>query len=254
MNRLILILLLLSQLSIVNALNLASPLAPIPEGRFTFSASYDLNGITITNREIPAIMNRIMGTFTISTTEFFNFGIDLGVSQMDVASDSNDVSLYHGKYGFTSGANIKVSTPRAKDIIGVVGLAKGTWFMTSEDKGERYYRGLDIAAAAGPLFHIPNFGYVAFGPKIYYIHGKNDYSASNFHNVNNLRGWIAIEYFPKMKNESKYLPFLTIESSISPETKINGRRAPVIEFSASITFGAVSSKVFGEIEEIGWRP
>lgn len=236
------------------ALNLASPLAPIPGGRITFSASYDLNGITITNREIPAIMNRIQGTFTISPIQFFNAGIDLGVAQIDVASDSNDVALFHGGYGFTGGANIKASTPMLKNIVGIIGLAKGTWFSSTEDKTEQYYRGFDIAGVIGPLFHIPKFGYISFGPQIYYIHGENSGSSQNFHNINNLRGWIAIEYFPKMKENVKYLPFITIEGSVSPEASIKSSRAPVVEFGASFTFGAVTSKLFGGIEEVGWTP
>lgn len=236
------------------ALNLATPLAPVPGGRISFSASYDLNGITITNREIPSIMNRIQATVTVAPIQFVNIGIDLGVSQIDVASDSNDVALFHGGYGFTGGGNLKVSSPFAKDIIGAIGLAKGTWFSSTEENSDRYYRGLDVVAAAGPVFHIPKFGFIAFGPQLYYIHGQNDASSSNFHNINNLRGWIAIEYFPKMKDESKYLPFLSIEGSVSPDASIKSSRAPVVEFGASITFGAVSSKLFGNSQQADWHP
>lgn len=254
MKRLLTSIILFLSVSSSFALNLATPLAPLPGGRISFSASYDLNGITITNREIPSIMNRIQGNFTISPIQYFNVGIDLGINQIDVASDSNDVALFHGGYGFTGGGNIKVSTPLLKDIIGAIGLAKGTWFSSTEDNTERYYRGLDVAAAIGPIFHIPKFGYISFGPQIYYIHGQNDATSGNYHNINNLRGWIAIEYFPKMKEESKYLPFISIEGSISPEASIKSSRSPVVEFGASITFGAVSSKLFGEVEQIDWKP
>lgn len=254
MKKIVIAIILFLFVSSTNALDLATPLAPLPGGRISFSASYDLNGITITNREIPSIMNRIHGTFTISPIQYFNAGIDIGIAQIDVASDSNDVALFHGNYGFSGGANIKVSSPFAKNIIGVIGLAKGSWFSSTEKNTEKYYRGLDIVAAAGPIFHIPKFGYISFGPQIYYVHGENEGSSGNYHNINNLRGWIAIEYFPKMKDQAKYLPFLSIEASISPDASVKSDRAPVVEFGASITFGAISSKLFGEIEQNEWRP
>ena len=236
------------------AINMATPLAPIPAGRLTASASYEFDGITITDREIPSIMNRIMATGTISPTQYFNAGLDVGLSQIEVASDSTNTTIFHGKFSFSGGANIKLSTPFVKNIFGFIGIIKGGWYNSPENDGSRYYQGFDVAGVLGPIFHIPKFGYIALGPKMYYIHGDSK-GAGTYHNINNLRGWIAIEYFPKMKDKIKMLPFITIEGSISPEASVKSNRAPIVEFGAALTFGGVSSKILGKSDkQYNWTP
>ena len=251
-NILILFFILLTAISSY-ALNLATPLVPIPAGRLSASASYEFDGVTIANRAVPTVMNRIMASGTISPTQYFNAGLDLGVSQIDVASDSAS-TLFHGKFSFAGGVNIKLATPLIKNIFGFIAIAKGGWYNSPEKDADRYYQGLDVAGAVGPIFHIPSFGYIALGPKMYYMHG-DAFGAGTYHNINNLRGWIAVEYFPKMKESSKMLPFITLEGSISPEASVKSSRAPIMEFGASLTFGGVTSKLFGNNnKQKDWMP
>ncbi len=258
-NCIVLFLMMVLSLSESNASNLANPVTPIPEARIGIGVSYHLGGYTITNFEIPALMNRIHARVTYSPFVFFNIGADAGVSQMEVAPDTVDTLVYevfHGNYKFSFGVHIKVSSPLFKDLIGAVGIAQGTRF-SSENKAGAVYSGFDGAAAAGILFHIKNFGYIAGGAKLYVIKGKNrafNSKKDNFYsNVNNIRGWVAIDYFPKIKAVSKYIPYISFEVSIAPDVAF-GEKAPIQEISFSLAVGSVTKRLYGETKEMEWHP
>lgn len=242
-----------------SASNLANPLAPIPAARIGIGASYHLGGYTITNREIPSILNRIHARVNYSPFVYFNLGIDLGVSQMEVACDTADtviIEAFHGNYKFSFGVNIKLSTPLFKDIVGAIGIAQGTRF-SSENKAGAIYSGFDGAGALGVLFHIKNIGYVAAGSKIYLIQGKNQsYNSSKeqfYSNINNIRGWFAFDYFPRIKALTKYIPFISFEVSVAPDVSF-GKKAPIQEISFSIAIGSITKRLYGETSSLQWHP
>lgn len=241
-----------------SASNLANPVAPIPDARVGIGVSYHLGGYTITNQEIPSLLNRIHARISYSPFTYFNFGIDLGVTQMEVAADTLDTLVYevfHGNYKFSFGVHIKVSSPFFKDIVGLVGIAQGTRF-SSENKAGAMYGGYDGAGAAGFIVHIKNVGYFAAGAKLYVIQGENrSYCGDedNFHNVNNLRGWAAFDYFPKIKAISKYIPYISLEVSVAPDAAF-GEKAPIQEISFSIAVGSITKRLYGEISSIEWHP
>jgi len=240
------------------ATGFATPMAPLPAGRVSIGGYYDLDGITITNREIPAVVNRIGGVLSFAPVKGLSIGADLAAVQMDVASDNTKnpyIELFHGDYKFSAGGAIRLSTPLIKDIVGVSVLGKGTWFSSEEKKSGFSYGGIDVTAAAGPVFHIKKFGYIAFGPKFYYLMGENNGVTGThaYSNINNLRGWLAIEYFPRSKEIAKYLPYISLEASGSPGLAINNR-APVQEFGFSCSFGIVSGPLYKKHKNDKWRP
>lgn len=243
------------------ASNLANPVAPIPTARIGIGLSYHLGGHTVTNREIPSLMNRFHARFSYAPSTYLNFGFDLGTSQMDVASDTSALDtllIFHGKYGFSYGAHLKLSTPLIlNDIVGLIGIFQGTRFFSENDEGA-YYSGYDAAGAAGLLFHIPGFGYIAAGSKVYLIaKGRNkSYNSGVEHrysNINNVRGWLAIDYFPKIKSISETRPYISFELSISPDAKVRDR-APIQEVSISIAIGSITKRLYGEESDVEWEP
>ncbi len=245
--------------SFIHASNLANPLAPIPAARVSIGASYHLGGYTITNDSVPCLMNRIHGRINYSPISYFNIGIDLGASQMDVSSIENHIppiELFHGKYKFSYGANIKLSTPLIKDIIGLIGITQATYF-SSPNKEGAVYEGFDGTGALGLLFHIPNFGYVAAGSKLYYIKGENQsYNSSTVHpysNINNIRGWLAFDYFPKSKLTTNNLFYFSFELSISPGAAFNDR-APIQEMCFSFCIGTITKPLYKKSSSPDWQP
>lgn len=248
-----------SALYTLHASNLANPLAPIPDARMGIGVSYHLGGHTITNWEIPSIMNRIHARVNYAPFTYFNFGADLGVTQMEVAADTLDtlaIGAFHGKYGFSFGVNIKLSSPLFKDVIGIIGIGQGTIF-ESENKSGAMYGGYDGAGAIGLLLHIPNVGYLAAGSKLYLIQGKNhSYNSTkenDYSNVNNVRGWIAFDYFPRINTDAKYIPYFSLEVSLSPDAAF-GKKAPVQEISFSLALGSITRRLYGETSSLQWHP
>lgn len=244
---------------ILSASNLANPLAPIPSARIGIGVSYHLGGYTLTNRKIPALFNRIYGRISYSPIPYFNIGFDIGATQIEVASDPYHtpvIGAFHGNYKFSYGGYIKLTTPLLRDIIGIVGIAHGTHFISENDMGA-LYQGYDGAGAAGLLIHIPGFGYISAGSKLYLIKGESkSYHATaknNFSNVNNIQGWLALDYFPKMEFVSKNIPHITFEVSITPDVKFNDR-APVQEITFSIAIGTITKRLYGEKSAIEWEP
>jgi hypothetical protein len=247
--------------SITLASNLANPLVPIPAARIGVGVSYHLDGLTITNREIPAIMNRFDVRASYAPITFINFGIGAGASQMEVVRDtsaSDTIGVFHGKYDFSWGAHLKLSTPRVwNDRIGLIGIVQGTAFSSENEDGARY-KGYDIAGAFGVLVHIPKFGYIAVGPKVYLIakglnKSYNNSSEQVYANINNLRGWLAVDFFPPVKQLFAGKPYCTLEVAMSPAAGFK-KRAPVQEISFSIGIGTITPRLYGEESNIEWEP
>lgn len=235
----------------IYASNLANPLAPIPGARIALGASYHLGGYTITNRKVPCIMNRFHGRLSYSPVTYFNLGVDLGATQMEVASDTNETIItqtFHGSYGFSYGANIKLSTPLIARTIGLIAIVQGTQFKTKNENGA-LYKGPDITGAVGLLFRIKKYAYIAAGMEVYLIEGKNkSYNSETempYSNVNNVRGWIALDITPQMKNIKKYIPYISFEASLTPEAGFN-KKAPLQEISFSVAIGSISKRLYGQ--------
>jgi hypothetical protein len=241
------------------ASNLANPAAAIPEARVAIGASYHLGGYTLTNKEIPSIFNRLHARVHYAPLNFLGIGVDLGAMQLDVdryVIKSDTVPLFHGKFGFSGGAHLKVSTPPfLKERLSIVGIGQATYFL-SKNKYDASYSGFDGTGAIGLQFHIPGFGYITAGPLLYLIQGENkSYTGeeSFFSNANNLRGWLSIDFFPKFKDETSNKSYLSLELSISPKANASSR-VPVQEFSISISLGSVTGRLYGVESGLDWEP
>lgn len=241
------------------ASNLANPAAAIPEARVAIGASYHLGGYTLTNKEIPSIFNRLHARVHYAPLNFLGIGVDLGAMQLDVdryVIKSDTVPLFHGKFGFSGGAHLKVSTPPfLKERLSIVGIGQATYFL-SKNKYDASYSGFDGTGAIGLQFHIPGFGYITAGPLLYLIQGENkSYTGeeSFFSNANNLRGWLSIDFFPKFKDETSNKSYLSLELSISPKANASSR-VPVQEFSISISLGSITGRLYGVESGLDWEP
>jgi hypothetical protein len=246
--------------AVAYASNLANPLTPIPEARIAVGASYHLGGYTITNREIPAMLNRFHARVSYAPLSLLNFGLDAGASQVEVAADTGSadtLGVFHGNYGFSIGAHCKLATPLfLDDLLGLVAIGQATHFVSENDKGA-IYEGFDGAAAAGVLLHIRGIGFAAAGAKLYMIDGQNkSYNRdayNDYSNHNNVRGWLAFDYFPRTRMTSSNKPFISIEISLSPDAAFD-QRAPVQEISFSAGIGSVTGRLYGERSELEWTP
>lgn len=243
------------------AANLANPAVILPEARAAVGVSYNLGFHTITNRYLPSVMNRVHARGIFAPSSFFNIGIDLGASQMDVAGDttsSDTLGIFHGKMGFSGGGHIKLATPFFfEDRIAVVGMATGTYFR-STNENDAWYGGVDGTGALGIQFHVPGFGYVTAGAQMYLIQGKNqDYQGNEgtYANSENLRGWLAIDYFPKIEVAGESRPYISFEFSVSPEADfISEGQPPFREVGFSISVGSVTKRLWGKDRGLGWEP
>jgi hypothetical protein len=243
----------------VFASNLADPAMLIPPARFAVGASYDLGGFTITNDSVPCLLNRVEARVSFSPFSFINFGIDAGAAQMEVAGDTtrtDTIGIFHGKYAFSGGGHLKLGTPFFfKDLMSVVGIFHGSYF-SSESNAGTLYKGVDANGGAGLQFHIHDFGYITVGSSVYLIFGKNkSYSGQEgvYSNINNVRGWLAIDYFPAAAASSKNLMYISLELTAAPKATFNGR-APIQEMSVSVSIGSITRKLYGENSEIEWKP
>lgn len=238
------------------ASNLANPVVNLPDSRVAIGISYHLGGYTITNSEIPSLLNRIHLRLSYAPLTYLNIGADIGVSKMDVESH-NAIKKFEGNFGLSVGGTVKTATPLIKDIVGLIAIGQATLF-TSKNDAEAYYKGPDYSAAGGLLFHIKGVGYIAAGPHLYIQMGKHKgYKDSDvvqkYSSVSNLRGWLAIDYFPKMKMIKKYIPYFSLEFSAGKKVKF-GSTTPIKEFSFSISFGEVTRRLYGEKSEVEWEP
>ncbi len=243
----------------VSASNLANPAVLIPEARLALGASYDVGGYTISNDSIPCMMNRFQGRCTFAPFSFLNIGIDAGASRMDVAGDTDDVDtfgVFQGNYKLSGGAHLSLGSRFFyNDLFRIVGIGQFTFFSSSNTNAASY-RGIDGAGTIGIQFHVKRFGYVTLGPEVYLISGKNkSYSGTpdRYSNINNLRGWICIDYFPKEKLASANKLYLSLEIALSPKAAFN-KRAPMQEIRFSVGLGSITKRLYGEESDVEWAP
>jgi len=232
--------------------NLANPAAQVGDARLAFGASYFVNGSTISNDEIPMIMNRIGARASFSPVKYFSIGVDLAAVQVSVdqypgSLPFDTVPTFDGKYGVSYGGNLKLTTPYMFDYVALIGIANGNFFR-SENKLGAYYGGKDAAGVIGLQVKVPNLGFISAGPQVYYIEGENrSYygEKGTYSNINNLRGWIAFDYFPPVSIlDEKVQPYFSVEFTMSP--KINtSSRVRVQEFSVAVSLGSISPRLYG---------
>jgi hypothetical protein len=250
---------LMASISSLSASTLANPAVLIPPARIAFGVSYNLEGISLTNREVPSMFNRVQGRISFSPFSYLNIGLDAGASQIEIASDTtttDTISVFHGKYGFSGGGHIKLGTPFFFDnLVSIIGIANGSYFASKNEEGT-LYSGFDGNGGIGLQFHVPTIGYFTAGTSVYLIEGKNkSYNGVEgvYSNVNNVRGWLALDYFPPEKMGSKNTFYLSLEVFASPKVAFN-ERVPVQEFGFSISVGSISQRLFGQETALEWKP
>lgn len=236
--------------------NLANPAITLPDGRMAIGASYHIGGYSLTNDSIPALFNRIHGRVEFGPIKYITIGIDAGVTQIEVDRYTDTTAVFHGKYGFSGGAHLKLSTPTfARQYLSVIAIAQATMF-NSTNKFSAAYGGKDGCGAIGIQAHIPGFGYISVGPMVYLIQGTNksyDGKTGFYSNTDNIRGWCAIDYFPKMKDVSSNKPYISLEFSASPSATYS-QRIPLQGFSVSISIGSITKRLYGTESDIDWSP
>jgi len=235
----------------VEASNLANPAINLPPARLSVGASYHAGGYTITNLEIPAIYNRLHLRCTYSPLQLINFGIDAGIGQIEVGSYTgrqDTFSVFHGKVGFSGGIHLKLSTPFfLNNTLAVVGIGQAT-YLSSTDADKVSYGGFDGAGGAGLQVRIPGFGYLTGGAHLYLIQGKNkgyNGSEGEFSNINNLRGWVAVDFMPSLKGDVKGKPYATLEATVAPGADL-GSSVPIRELGISFSVGWILPRLYGE--------
>jgi hypothetical protein len=249
----------LSAVTLASASNLANPAAPVPGSRVALGVSYHLGGYPVTRLELPSMVNRIELRLSYAPIAYFNIGIDGGAAMMEVAGDTSatdTISPFLGKMGFAGGAHIKLSTPFIlKDVLGAVLIARGGYFSSKNDQGASY-GGIDANVALGLQFHIKGFGYFTAGSQMYLIQGTNrsyDGVEGTYSNAQNIRGWIAIDFFPKLDATGNAHPYVSVEATASPGIGFGGR-APIENFGLSVCIGTITKRLYGEQTGIEWQP
>jgi hypothetical protein len=228
-----------------------TPAAVLPPARVAVGLSYHLGGNTIANDEVASILNRYGLRVSYSPLEYVDFGLNGGVAQMEVASlvtRSDTIGVFHGGYGFSGGGHLKLTSPfLLKNTLGFVGIVQATMF-SSTNKHKAQYRGIDGAGAVGLQVRLAGFGFASAGAKVYYIRGRNkgyDGSGGRYSNVNNIRGWLALDCIPPLRGEIKGKPYFSFELSISPDADFADDVA-VKEMSFSVSVGWISPQLYGE--------
>ena len=241
--------------------NLANPAAQIPDARLAVGASYFLGGSTITNMEIPMMMNRVGVRVSYSPVRYINFGVDAGTAQISVDQytvGSDTIPVFDGEFGWAAGGHLKLSTPFLFDHVALFGLANGNLFR-STNKQDAYYGGKEGVGVVGAQVRIPNVGYVSIGPQVHLIIGENKAHNTDkpgrYSNLNNVRAWIAFDYFPEMSGMTKMSeltgdnkPYISIEFTMSPKIDTS-ERVPVQEFSIAVSIGVVTQRLYGADKE-----
>jgi hypothetical protein len=241
--------------------NIANPAAQIPDARIAVGASYFVGGSTISNNEIPLMMNRLGARVSYAPIRYVNVGLDFGTAQVSVDQytvGSDTIPVFDGGFGWSVGGHLKLSSPYIGNYVSAFGLTNGNLFR-SKNKLGAYYGGADAVGVVGVQVRIPQFGYVSVGPQVYLIQGENKGYDSNekgkYSNINNVRGWIAFDYFPEMGSLSRISelagdnrPYVSVEFTMSP--KIGGsKRVPIQEFSLSISVGTITQRLYGVDKE-----
>jgi hypothetical protein len=243
-------------LSIAQGANLANPAMTIRAARTSLGLSYHLGGYTLTNKAVPSLFNRIAGRFAFAPIEYVTIGIDGGATKVDVASYSDSsiaVGTFQGKFGFSAGGQLKGRSPLLfNEMVGVLGIVNATYFSSTNDNNVKY-KGYDGSGVIALVVRIPTFGYIAAGPMVYLIEGTNqsyDGKERPYSNINNIRGWVGVDYILPTKEALSRESYLSFELSISPDVTINGA-APIQEISFSISVGWISNRLYGEELENG---
>jgi len=246
--------------------NLANPAAQIPDARLAIGASYFLGGSTITNMEIPMMTNRAGARVSYAPIRYVNFGVDFGTAQISVDQYTygrgDTIPVFDGRFGWFAGGHLKVSSPFFADRVSVFGLANGNFFR-SENKQHAYYGGKEGVGIVGAQLRIPRFGYVSVGPHVYLIMGENRaYDGKvtgitgTYSNIYNVRGWIAVDYFPEAEIFNFWggqKPYASMEFTMSPKVGGSTKRVPIQEFSISVSVGVITQRLYGadrEAEEL----
>ncbi|MCL2182386.1 MAG: hypothetical protein FWB85_02815 [Chitinispirillia bacterium] len=254
----ILTILLLSALPSAAA-NLANPAAQVGDARMSFGISYYLGGANITGLELPMMMNRAGGRVSYSPIRYVNFGLDFGTVQASVdkyysEAARDTIPVFDGGFGGFIGGHLKLTSPYIADYVALMALGSADYFRSTNPEGA-YYGGVNITAAAGVQIRIPSAGFLSLGPQIYMIDGTNKgvnratgklTPAGSYSPVNNMRAWIAFDYFPEDAFIAwNHKPYVSVEFTASP--KISGsKRAPIQEFSLSVSVGAITHRLYGE--------
>jgi len=244
----------------VSAANLANPAVTLPEARIAIGASYHLGGYALSNMEIPSLFNRVQARLEYSPIKYLTIGFDGGAMKVDVdryVAGGDSVPVFHGNYGYSGGGHIKLSTPSfLRNRLSFIAIGQATMFNSENSDVRAGYKGKDGCGAIGLQVHIPGFGYVTAGPWAYVIKGENssfDGTTNSYSNVDNVRGWLAIDYFPKVSELSKNKPYISFEFSISPSATYS-ERVPFQAISASISIGSITGRLYGTESEVEWSP
>jgi len=242
------------------AANMANPAVPLPPARISVGASYHLGGYSLTNLEIPSLFNRIHGRVEYCPLRYLSIGIDGGTMKIDVdrfRHNGDSVPIFHGDYGYSGGGHLKVSTPSFfQNQFTVIAIGQATLFNSENTDVKAGYKGKDASGVIGIQYHIPGFGYITAGPLVYVIQGENksfDGKTRYYSNADNIRGWCSIDYFPKVADVSNNKPYISFEFSISPSATFS-RQVPFQAFSASISIGSITKRLYGTESEVEWNP
>lgn len=237
-------------LGVTTSATAANPTFAPGEARCAIGASYHLGGYSITNDSVPAIFNRAHASFTLAPIRYLDLGVDLGATQIEVASlaDTADtIGVFHGKWAFSGGGHLKVSSPFFfNNLLAVVGIGEASYFSSRNANGA-IYGGYDASGAAGVQLRIPQFGFLTAGARLYVIQGKNqDYTGETgtYSNIGNLRGWLALDFAPPVKGSVKGTPYFSFETSVGPRVKF-GNKVPIKEISFSFSIGWISPRLWG---------
>jgi hypothetical protein len=178
---------------------------------------------------------------------------------MEVAAETTSTdtfAAFHGNFGFSGGAHLKASTPFFfNDFLAVVGIAQATYF-SSENKWSAQYGGIDVSGGAGIQIHVSRFGYITLGSEVDLIEGTNrgfDGAEGTYSNLNNIRGWLAVDFFPAFAMGGGTKPYVSVEVSVSPEAEFGGN-VPIREFGFSVCLGSVTKRLYGEETDVEWQP
>ncbi|MBN1756685.1 MAG: hypothetical protein JW863_00105 [Chitinispirillaceae bacterium] len=254
-NRLPLLFVLMSAIG-ANASNLANPATLIPEARVAVGASYHLGGYSLTDSELPSLFNRIHGRVEYGPFRYLTIGVDGGATQIEVDRVNDTMPVFHGKFGFSGGGHLKLSTPSfLNNRLSVIAIAQVTLF-NSENEFSASYSGKDGTGIVGMQFYIPGFGFISAGPWVYVIQGSNKGSAGQtgyYSNTDNVRGWLAIDFFPKLGEVATNKPYFSLEISVSPKANYSDR-IPVQAFSVSLSFGTITKRLYGVESDVEWNP
>ena len=245
------VLVLLSAAAIAGAANLASPISLVPPARLAFGAVYHVGGYPLTDNAVPSIMNRVMATCSFDPFDYADIGVDIGATALDVASftgSADTIGVFHGDWRFSIGGHLKLASPMFFDnSLGAVCIGQATTF-SSRNKNGAEYGGYDGTGAAGITIRVPQFGMVTVGAKLYLIQGENKGytgATAKYSNIRNMSGWLAVDFIPPVKEETKGKPFFSFEMSATPDAGFS-ESVPIKDIAFSVSIGWISPRLWGE--------